>query len=152
MNLKDIFTQGQQAQRKYQQTQHIKKVVPTKKQQKLPWYNPLQIIKGAGVLYEMLRPIGKKIKGTFAPAFGVIKHDGQRITSIFKRKPQPPRSPEDLYQEALKNQTIPSQEQEQGLLDDQLVEQIKSDLIAEDPNRLYLIEPQDEWIKSEDRI
>ena len=160
MNLKDIFRSGQEAERKYQQTKGRKIIPSQKKIQKLPWYNPLQIIKGAGVLYEMIRPKFQSISKSIAPIFLVMRKDSQRIKSVFKRKPELPKSPEELYQEYIRNNKTDSQvqeqlgdqEAEQDLLDERYVEELRSEIITESPEKPMLAQPEDEWIKSEDRV
>lgn len=154
MNLKDIFRSGQEAERKYQQVKGRRIIPPQKKIQKLPWYSPLQIIKGAGVLYEMIRPMLQNIGKRIAPVFQVMQKDSQRIKSVFKRKPELPKSPEELYQEYLRNNKADpvAQETEQDLLDERYVEELRSEIIAESPEKPMLAQPEDEWIKSEDRV
>lgn len=55
MSLKDYFTEGRESQKKLIQRKVIK-FHPTKPK-KLPPYDPRQIIKGLGVVYEMVYPM-----------------------------------------------------------------------------------------------
>jgi hypothetical protein len=54
MSLKDYFTEGRESQKKYVQKKVIKH--QSTKPKKLPPYDPRQIIKGFGVVYEMIYP------------------------------------------------------------------------------------------------
>lgn len=96
MNFYEIFTSGRDAQRKYLVTQQRKQVVLRgRKPQKLPSWHPAQIIRGAGVLYEMVHPkLAVIYEKWILPAINVIRID-LLIIGRYLKIVKPPQEYED---------------------------------------------------------
>ena len=88
MGLKDIFRLGREAQRKHTIAQRARRSAAVQRKPKnLAAYDPRQMIKGAGVLYEMVRPYFEKVYFEYLlPTMNVMRSDGGRIKGKFKKK------------------------------------------------------------------
>jgi hypothetical protein len=95
MEIKDYFEDGRNAQKKYQREQQIRKQMPTVrfKPKKLEFYDPRLIIRGAGIVWEMIAPLFGKIatqkkampvvvgrrKSRFERMKGVVQKDADTV-------------------------------------------------------------------------
>jgi hypothetical protein len=81
MGIKDYFQDGRNAQKKYQREQQIRKQMPSirLKPKKLKFYDPRLIIRGAGIVWEMITPLFGKIATSKQSIPVVVGHRKSRF-------------------------------------------------------------------------